>query len=145
MQTDYSINNQQPDIVIAAVNTYLSALRRTVPHLLGSIVSAPDGLLIAEDLPDYLEPTAIAALAAAQTALTQRFAITAHGVDLHNVVIHCHRTGAIVIYPIGESASLTMIVTVDAAIDRIHREAQPVLFNLGQLLALPTTPTLYEH
>ncbi|MFE2961052.1 roadblock/LC7 domain-containing protein [Nocardia tengchongensis] len=120
--------------MVAAVETYLATLRRTIPYLIGSIVSAPDGLLIAEDLPGYLEPTAVAALAATQTSLAQRFTAHTYGVDLHNVVIRCG-IGHIVIYPIGEPASLVILAADAADPDRIHMEAQPVVYNLAQLLA----------
>lgn len=144
MSFQQSMPMRQSSAVVAAVKTYLEALRRTIPHLIGSIVSTPDGLLIAEDLPGYLEPTAVAALAATQTSLAQRFTAHTHGVDLHHVVIRCG-IGYTVLYPIGDPASLTILAADAADLDRIDMEAQPVVYNLTQLLTHSPLDSWHEH
>ncbi len=83
--TKVSMSGPEPN---AAILAELTALRDRVPRLTGSLVASSDGLLVAHDLPDHIEPSGMAALAAAQLSLSYRLATTAHGGGFHEVVVH---------------------------------------------------------
>ena len=71
----------------AAVTAELRALRERVPRLTGALVASSDGLLVTHDLPAHIEPTGMAALAAAELSLSDRLAHTAQGGGFQEVVV----------------------------------------------------------
>lgn len=117
----------------------LSELRQRLPYLIGSVVASSDGLLIAGDLPESIEPTGIAALAAAQLSLSLTFVATTHGTDLHEVVIDSG-AGHVVVYSAGPTASLTVLTAADAVLARVHLEARPVARVIADLLVPCVAP-----
>ncbi|MFI6866953.1 roadblock/LC7 domain-containing protein [Nocardia sp. NPDC050406] len=108
----------------AAVLAELKALRERVPHLTGALVASNDGLLVAHDLPPRVEPTGMAAMAAAHLSLSHRLATTAHGGGFHEVVVR-GTDGSVVIYAAGWT-SLTVLAGPEVNVGRLHLESRPV-------------------
>lgn len=106
------------------VQAELAGLRARVPGLIGALVASSDGLLVTHDLPGHIEPTGMAALAAAQLSLSDRLAGVAHGGGFQEVVVDGSR-GHVVIYAAGW-ASLTVLAEPDVNIGRLHLESRPV-------------------
>ncbi|MEW2354195.1 roadblock/LC7 domain-containing protein [Spirillospora sp. NPDC029432] len=123
-----------------AVLAVLTALRARVPDLTGSVVASSDGLLIAHDLPDGVEPSGMAALTAAELALSHRMASTAHGGGFHEVVVH-GTSGYVVVYSAGWSASLTVLSGPGVNVGRLHLESRPAARAIAALLAGARAPS----
>lgn len=117
----------------AAVLAELKALRERVPRLTGTVVASSDGLLIEHDLPPQVEPTGMAALAAAQLSLSFRLASTAHGGGFNEVVVH-GTEGQVVIYAAGYT-SLTVLAGPEVNVGRLHLESRPVARAIAEHLA----------
>ncbi len=116
-----------------AVHAELAGLRARVPGLIGALVASSDGLLVTHDLPGHIEPTGMAALAAAQQSLSDRLAAVAHGGGFQEVVVDGSR-GHVVIYAAGW-ASLTVLAEPDVNIGRLHLESRPVARSIAEHLA----------
>ncbi|CAM3985799.1 roadblock/LC7 domain-containing protein [Nocardia ninae] len=119
--TKVSTSGPEPN---AAVLAELKALRERVPRLTGTLVASSDGLLVAHDLPAYIEPGGMAALAAAQLSLSYRLATTAHGGGFNEVVVH-GAEGHVVVYAAGWT-SLTVLAGPEVNVGRLHLESRPV-------------------
>ncbi|WP_327151674.1 roadblock/LC7 domain-containing protein [Nocardia sp. NBC_01329] len=117
----------------AVVTAELRALRERVPRLIGALVASSDGLLVTHDLPAQIEPTGMAALAAAQLSLSHRLAETAHGGGFHEVVVD-GSGGHVVIYAAGW-ASLTVLAAPEVNIGRLHLESRPVARRIAEHLS----------
>ncbi|MEU8124481.1 roadblock/LC7 domain-containing protein [Spirillospora sp. NPDC049024] len=107
-----------------AVVAELRSLRARVPQLNGGLVASVDGLLIAHDLPDSVEPSGMAAVTATGLSLAHRIAETAHGGAFHEVVIR-GVDGYVVSYAAGPTASLTVLADPDVNVGRLHLESRP--------------------
>ncbi|WP_280423618.1 roadblock/LC7 domain-containing protein [Nocardia carnea] len=116
-----------------AVQAELTGLRARMPGLVGALVASSDGLLVTHDLPGHIEPTGMAALAAAQLSLSDRLAGVAHGGGFQEVVVDGTR-GHVVIYAAGW-ASLTVLAEPDVNIGRLHLESRPVARTIAGHLA----------
>lgn len=121
-----------------AVQAELKSLRERVPGLTGTVVASSDGLLIEHDLPAQIEPTGMAALAAAQLSLSYRLATTAHGGGFNEVVVH-GTEGQVVIYAAGYTA-LTVLAGPEVNVGRLHLESRPVARAIAEHLALAQSP-----
>lgn len=128
--TKVQMSGPEPNAVVLAE---LKVLRERVPWLTGTLVASSDGLLVAHDLPAHIEPTGMAALAAAQLSLSHRLAATAHGGGFQEVVVD-GTEGHVVIYAAGW-ASLTVLAGPDVNIGRLHLESRPVARNIAGHLA----------
>lgn len=117
----------------AAVLAELEVLRERVPRLTGALVASGDGLLVGHNLPGHIEPTGMAALAAAQLSLSHRLAGTAHGGGFQEVVVD-GTDGHVVIYAAGW-ASLTVLAGPDVNIGRLHLESRPVARRIAEHVA----------
>jgi predicted regulator of Ras-like GTPase activity (Roadblock/LC7/MglB family) len=117
----------------AAVTAELRALRERVPRLTGALVASSDGLLVTHDLPAHIEPTGMAALAAAQLSLSDRLAQTAQGGGFQEVVVD-GTGGHVVIYAAGW-ASLTVLAAPEVNIGRLHLESRPVARRIAEHLS----------
>ncbi|MGV9676059.1 roadblock/LC7 domain-containing protein [Nocardia sp. NPDC003482] len=135
-RTKVSVTEPEPDAVVLAE---LRALRERVPRLTGSLVASSDGLLIAHDLPDHIEPDGMAALAASQLALSYRLATTAHGGGFDEVVVQ-GSAGHVVVYAAGWSA-LTVLAEPDVNVGRLHLESRPVARAIADHLTATTDGT----
>ncbi|MBW8482582.1 roadblock/LC7 domain-containing protein [Actinomadura sp. PM05-2] len=120
-----------PDPVVMAE---LKALRDRIADLVGSLVASSDGMVIACDLPDRVEPAGMAALTASELALSYRLAATAHGGSFHEVVVR-GTEGYVVIYSAGRAASLTVLAGSGVNVGRLHLESRPVARSIAGHLA----------
>lgn len=116
------------------LETHLRTLRRRLPHLIGSAVASCDGLLLADDLPDAIEATAIAALTATLLSVSLTFAAATHGADLNEVVLDSG-VGHVAIYRAGPTACLALLTDPDATLARVHLEARPAARAIAATLA----------
>lgn len=116
------------------VETHLRTLRRRLPHLIGSAVASCDGLLLADDLPEAIEATGIAALTAALLSVSLTFTAATHGTDLHEVVLDSG-VGHVAVYRAGPRACLALLTDSDATLARVHLEARPVARAIAATLA----------
>ncbi|WP_084528833.1 roadblock/LC7 domain-containing protein [Nocardia crassostreae] len=117
----------------AAVLAELQALRTRVPQLTGTLVASNDGLLVAHDLPSGIEPSTMAAMAAAHLALSHRLVSAAFDGGFHEVVVR-GSGGHVVIYAAGWT-SLTVLADAEANVGRLHLESRPVARAIADLLA----------
>ncbi|MEV0336872.1 roadblock/LC7 domain-containing protein [Nocardia neocaledoniensis] len=117
-----------------AVLAELQSLRERVPRLTGSLVASSDGMLIEHDLPPHIEPAGMAAMAAAQLALSYRLANTAHGGGFNEVVV-LGSEGQVVIYAAGYT-SLTVLAGPEVNVGRLHLESRPVARAIAEHLAM---------
>lgn len=117
----------------AGVSAELQMLRDRVPRLTGALVASSDGLLVTHTLPAHIEPTGMAALAAAQLSLSHRLAGTAHGGGFQEVVVD-GTGGHVVIYAAGW-ASLTVLAAPEVNIGRLHLESRPVARRIAEHMA----------
>lgn len=131
--------HSHPESSNSKIEAHLSGLRQRVPHLIGAVVASSDGLLIAADLPAAIEPTGIAALAAAQLSLALTFVATTHGSNLHEVTIDSGG-GHVVLYAAGPTALLTVLTDTGAVLGRVHLEARPVARAIADLLTPAIAP-----
>ncbi|MEU4314574.1 roadblock/LC7 domain-containing protein [Nocardia sp. NPDC024068] len=129
--TKVPISGPDPDALVLAE---LRRLRDRVPGLTGSLVASSDGLLVTHDLPEHIEPTGMAALAAAQLSLSDRLAGTAHGGVFQAVVVD-GSAGHVVIYAAGWAA-LTVLAGPEVNIGRLHLECRPVARAIAEHLAV---------
>lgn len=134
--TKVQLSGPEPN---AAVLAELKVLRERVPWLTGTLVASSDGLLVAHDLPAHIEPTGMAALAAAELSLSHRLATTAHGGGFQEVVVD-GTDGHVVIYAAGW-ASLTVLAGPGVNIGRLHLESRPVARSIaGHLAGIANEP-----
>ncbi|WP_405137988.1 roadblock/LC7 domain-containing protein [Nocardia sp. NBC_01388] len=131
--------HSHPESPSSDIEAHLSGLRQRVPHLVGAVVASSDGLLIAADLPETIEPTGIAALAAAQLSLSLTFVATTHGSNLHEVTIDSGG-GHVVVYAAGPAGLLTVLTDTDAVLGRVHLEARPAARAIANLLTPAFVP-----
>ncbi|MFF3566773.1 roadblock/LC7 domain-containing protein [Nocardia jiangxiensis] len=129
--TKVAMSEPEPN---AAVLAELKALRDRVPQLTGTLVASSDGLLVAHDLPEHLEPSTMAAMAASQLALSHRLATTAHGGGFHEVVVR-GTGGHVVVYAAGWT-SLTVLASAEVNVGRLHLESRPVARAIADHLAV---------
>ncbi|NNH74941.1 hypothetical protein HLB23_34695 [Nocardia uniformis] len=127
----------------AAVLAELKALCERVPHMTGALVASNDGLLVAHNLPAHIEPTGMAAMAAAQLSLSHRLASTAHGGGFHEVVVR-GTDGSVVIYAAGWT-SLTVLAAPEVNIGRLHLESRPVARVITDQLSAMTNDRKKTH
>ncbi|MDR7278552.1 roadblock/LC7 domain-containing protein [Catenuloplanes atrovinosus] len=115
-----------------AVLAELARLRSRLPDLSATVIAGVDGMLLAYDAPG-LQPETIAALAAANLGLTQRFAQTVGHGDLRETMIESSG-GYVAIYAAGVRTLLAVLARPSANVARIHHEARRTARRLGELL-----------
>ncbi len=126
----------------AALSTELHRLRHAIPGVSGAVLADVDGLLIANELPG-IEPTHIAALAAAGLGISFRFAETAGHGPLREFVVRAPR-GWVACYPAGAYAILTLLAHPETEVSRLHAEAHAAAQRLGlfwESARHPASPT----
>ncbi|MEV5572259.1 roadblock/LC7 domain-containing protein [Spirillospora sp. NPDC052269] len=116
----------------------LRRLRSRLDRLVGSLVAAGDGRLVAHDLPPSVEPCGMAALTVTHLAMSHRLAATAHGGGFHEVVVQ-GTGGYVAIYAAGWHTSLTVLAGPDVNVGRLHLESRPAARAIARRLAA-TTP-----
>jgi predicted regulator of Ras-like GTPase activity (Roadblock/LC7/MglB family) len=122
-------------------------LREQVPGITDTAVAPADGLLIAADTADTIEPESLAAIAAAGLGIARRAtAVTGRGAFRQTVTYGSQ--GLAAFYAVGDTA--LMIVLGDEGIDleRLHEHTRPALGRIGSILTgagpgpLPAPPAV---
>jgi len=108
-------------------------LREQVPGITDTAVAAADGMLIAADTADMIDPESLAAIAAAGLGIARRAtAVTGRGAFRQTVTYGSQ--GLAAFYAVGDTA--LMIVLGDEGIDleRLHEQTRPALGRIGAIL-----------
>jgi predicted regulator of Ras-like GTPase activity (Roadblock/LC7/MglB family) len=111
----------------------MRGLREQVTGITDTAVAAADGLLIAADTADSIDPEGLAALAAAGLGLARRTAgATARGALRRTVTYGSH--GCAAFYAVGETALMVVLGDEGMDVDQLHRATQPTLNRIGSIL-----------
>ncbi|MCH5672910.1 roadblock/LC7 domain-containing protein [Streptomyces sp. NPDC002144] len=111
----------------------MRGLREQVTGITDTAVAASDGLLIAADTADSIDPEGLAALAAAGLGLARRTAqATARGTLRRTVTYGSH--GCAAFYAVGDTALMVVLGDEGLDVDRLHRATQPALDRIGSIL-----------
>jgi predicted regulator of Ras-like GTPase activity (Roadblock/LC7/MglB family) len=111
----------------------MRGLREQVPGITDTAVAAADGMLIAADTADTIDPESLAAIAAAGLGIARRAtAVTARGAFRQTVTYGSQ--GLAAFYAVGDTA--LMIVLGDEGIDleQLHEHTRPALGRIGSIL-----------
>jgi predicted regulator of Ras-like GTPase activity (Roadblock/LC7/MglB family) len=106
------------------VHGELRLIRDNVAGVQGSLVATNDGFLVAHDIPD-IEPTAIAALAAATRSLSGR-TTQSTGRGQFREAISRGTAGYLVVYAAGPSALLAVVGTTELNIGMLHYQTREI-------------------
>jgi predicted regulator of Ras-like GTPase activity (Roadblock/LC7/MglB family) len=111
----------------------MRGLREQVTGITDTAVAASDGLLIAADTADSIDPEGLAALAAAGLGLARRTAqATARGTLRRTVTYGSH--GCAAFYAVGDTALMVVLGDEGLDVDRLHRVTQSALDRIGSIL-----------
>jgi predicted regulator of Ras-like GTPase activity (Roadblock/LC7/MglB family) len=111
----------------------LQLISRTVAGVSGSLVASSDGLVVAYDVPG-LEPTQIAALAAATLSLASR-ATLATGLGDFREAVARGSNGYLAVYAAGASALVAVIGTSDMNLGMLHYQARDIIDRIAKYSA----------
>ncbi|MER5338239.1 roadblock/LC7 domain-containing protein [Micromonospora sp. NPDC002717] len=114
------------------MGTELQGLRLRRPEVAGTVLAGTDGLLISSDLPPT-DATHLAALAAASFGLGHRVADTVRQGEFRESVLRT-ASGAVVTYPAGRNALLTLVADGAADLEALHADARAVARRTGSVL-----------
>ena len=108
-------------------------LREKVAGVTDTALTAADGLLIAADTADTIDPEALAALAAAGLGLARRTAeATDRGTLRQTVTYGSH--GCAATYAVGDTALMVVLGDEGMDVDRLHLAARPALDRIESIL-----------
>ncbi|MFL4948379.1 roadblock/LC7 domain-containing protein [Streptomyces sp. MMS24-I31] len=108
-------------------------LREQVTGITDTALAAADGLLIAADTADSIDPESLAALAAAGLGLARRTAqATSRGALRQTVTYGSH--GCAAFYAVGDTALMVVLGDEGIDVDRLHRATQPALRRIDSIL-----------
>lgn len=111
----------------------MRVLREQVTGITDTAVAAADGLLIAADTADSIDPEGLAALAAAGLGLARRTAqATSRGTLRQTVTYGSH--GCAAFYAVGDTALMVVLGDEGMDVDRLHLATQPALDRIGSIL-----------
>ena len=106
------------------VRTELKEIRAQVAGVRGSLVATSDGLVVAHDIPD-VEPTQIAALAAATLAVARRATLATECGTFREAVAR-GSDGYLAVYAAGPSAIVAVIGTQRLNVGMLQYQARDV-------------------
>ena len=111
----------------------MRGLREQVTGITDTAVAAADGLLIAADTADSIDPEGLAALAAAGLGLARRTSeATSRGMLRRTVTYGSH--GCAAFYAVGDTALMVVLGDEGMDVDQLHRVTQPTLNRIGSIL-----------
>ncbi|MEU5277304.1 roadblock/LC7 domain-containing protein [Streptomyces asoensis] len=117
----------------SALAREMRGLREQVAGITDTALAAADGLLIAADTADTIDPEGLAALAAAGLGLARRTAeATARGA-LHRTVAYGSH-GCAAFYAVGENALMVVLGDEGMDVERLHTASQPALRRIDLIL-----------
>ncbi|MFK4144084.1 roadblock/LC7 domain-containing protein [Streptomyces sp. NPDC004065] len=115
----------------------MRGLRQQVTGITDTALAAADGLLIAADTADSIDPESLAALAAAGLGLARRTAqATARGALRQTVTYGSH--GCAAFYAVGDNALMVVLGDEGMDVDRLHRATAPALRRIDSILTAKT-------
>lgn len=112
------------------IRAELDLIKTTVAGVSGSLVATTDGLVVAYDVPD-LEPTQIAALAAATLSLASR-ATLATGRGSFREAVARGSDGYLAVYAAGVSAIVAVIGTSNLNLGMLHYQARDIISRVAE-------------
>ncbi len=116
-----------------ALTLEMRELREKVTGITDTALTAADGLLIAADTADTIDPEALAALAAAGLGLARRTAeATDRGTLRQTVTYGSH--GCAATYAVGDTALMVVLGDEGMDVDRLHLAARPTLDRIESIL-----------
>ncbi|WP_406864692.1 roadblock/LC7 domain-containing protein [Streptomyces sp. HUAS MG47] len=115
----------------------MRGLREEVAGITDTAVVAADGLLIAADTGDTIDPEGLAALAAAGLGLARRTALESARGTLRQTVTYGSK-GCAAVYAVGDTALMIILGDEGMNVDQLHRASQPTLDRIGALLTEQT-------
>ncbi|MEU7059963.1 roadblock/LC7 domain-containing protein [Streptomyces sp. NPDC046197] len=111
----------------------MRGLREQVTGITDTALAAADGLLIAADTAESIDPESLAALAAAGLGLARRTTeATARGVLRQTVTYGSH--GCAAFYAVGDTALMVVLGDEGMDINRLHNATQPALRRIDSIL-----------
>ncbi|MFD9907346.1 roadblock/LC7 domain-containing protein [Streptomyces sp. NPDC059063] len=116
-----------------ALTTEMRDLREQLAGITDTAVAAADGLLIASDTDEAIDPDGLAALAAASLAVSQRLTSATDRGMLRRTVSYGSR-GCAAVYAAGDKALVVVLGDEGLDLDRLHRESQPALRRIETIL-----------
>jgi len=111
----------------------MRGLREQVTGITDTAVAAADGLLIAADTADSIDPEGLAALAAAGLGLARRTAQAAARGTLRQTVTYGSH-GCAAFYAVGDTALMVVLGDEGMDVDLLHRASGPALDRIGSIL-----------
>ncbi|MFG3497319.1 roadblock/LC7 domain-containing protein [Streptomyces sp. NPDC047928] len=112
----------------------MRGLRDQIPGITDTAVVAVDGLLIAADTEDGIEPNGLAALAAAGLGVARRTVSATGRGTLRRTVTYAN-SGCAAVYAVGDAALMVVLGDQGLDVDRLHLESQPALRRIGAILS----------
>ncbi|PWI17791.1 dynein regulation protein LC7 [Streptomyces sp. Act143] len=115
----------------------MRGLREQVTGITDTAVAAADGLLIAADTADSIDPDGLAALAAAGVGLARRtIGATERGTLRRTVTYGSH--GCAAFYAVGDTALVVVLGDEGMDVSRLHLAVQPALDRIEAILTAKT-------
>jgi predicted regulator of Ras-like GTPase activity (Roadblock/LC7/MglB family) len=111
------------------VQADLQLIKDNVAGVQGSLVATNDGFLVAHDLPG-VEPTAVAALAAATRSLSSR-TTQSTGRGQFREAISRGGNGYVVVYAAGRDTLLAVVGATDLNIGMLHYQTREIAERIG--------------
>ncbi|MEW2115839.1 roadblock/LC7 domain-containing protein [Streptomyces sp. NPDC005474] len=96
-------------------------------------IAATDGLLIAADTAESIDPEGLAAIAAAGLGLARRAAEATGRGTLRRTVTYGSQ-GCAAFYAVGDTALMVVLGDEGVDLERLHRATQPALRRIGSIL-----------
>ncbi|WP_371669385.1 roadblock/LC7 domain-containing protein [Streptomyces sp. NBC_00289] len=116
----------------------MRGLREQVTGITDTAVAAADGLLIAADTADSIDPEGLAALAAAGLGLARRTSeATSRGALRRTVAYGSH--GCAAFYAVGDTALMVVLGDEGMDVERLHTASQPALDRIDAILTEKAT------
>ncbi|WP_330307032.1 MULTISPECIES: roadblock/LC7 domain-containing protein [unclassified Streptomyces] len=111
----------------------MRGLREQVTGITDTAVAAADGLLIAADTADTIDPEGLAAIAAAGMGIARR-AAEATGRGTFRQTVTYGSQGCAAFYAVGDTALMVVLGDEGIDLDRLHEETRPALGRIGTIL-----------
>lgn len=111
----------------------MRGLREQVTGITDTAVAAADGLLIAADTADTIDPEGLAAIAAAGLGIARRATETTGRGTFRQTVTYGSQ-GCAAFYAVGDTALMVVLGDEGIDIDRLHEETRPALGRIGTIL-----------
>ena len=111
----------------------MRGLREQVAGITGTVVAAVDGLLVAADTENGIDPDDLAAVAAAGLSIARRTAAVTDRGALNRTVAYSSR-GYAAAYAVGDMALIVVLGDEGLDISQLHRESRSALERIGSIL-----------